>query len=145
MSVDVQGGIDYAQVKRFFLCDDYISMAYGAAQDYYVVGSGAVLATATVIDATRGWTLFTHGQAAAPAWWTALGLPAALWPAQAPAFEGKDFLFLSTTDCWIRFEGPARVQHRIPAATFMRFHRRCFIFWVQQVAAAGTLQAWIEG
>ena len=117
-----------------------------AAPTYYVVGLMAYINDVTVPDFERGWTPFVHGQAAAPVWLApflaALGIT---WPPEVPAFEAKDILFYSDVDCFVQFEQPTRVRHLIPATTFVRFHRRCFMFWVQGVAANGTLRVWIEG
>ena len=171
MSSDIKGGLDYALVKRHYDCDDYTAfrlpidllrpywfngLAFTATEDYYVVGFLAALHDPTVIDPTKGWTTYTHGRSVAPAWltgafpaplvptiMTALGLSP--WPAQLPAFEAKDILFWADQDCWVRFEGSSRVQHFIPANTYMRFHRRCFIFYVVRDTADGTLRVWMEG
>lgn len=163
MSHDVQGGLRYALLKRHYDCDDYVShpdmvnIYTGTALNgipftitaptFYVVGLMAYLNDTAVVDVERGWTPFTHGQATAPAWLApflvALGVT---WPTQLPAFEAKDLLFYSDEDCWLRFEGASRVRHFIPAETYMRFHRRCFMFWViSDTAALGELRAWIEG
>jgi len=158
MSHDIAGGLDYALLKRHYDCDDYTSLRVGgvtflngipftAVEDYYVVGTFAYLSDPTVPNAERGWTLFTHGQPAAPAhmalFLAALGITA--WPAQLPSFEAKDILFWSDQNAWIRFEGASRVPHFIPANTYMRFHRRHFMFWVISDGVNGTLRAWIEG
>jgi hypothetical protein len=151
MSLDVQGGINYALLKRHYDCDDYVLLPFTATQDYYVVGLVAYLADPNVPDANRGWTLFSPNQPAMPAWLAtliALGIiPPFTWPAQVPAFEAKDILFLSTADCTVRFEGSLRVAHLIPANTYMRFHRRCLMFFFQAGAtgAPGNLNVWIEG
>ena len=64
------------------------------------------------------------------------------WPSGVPA---KDILFFATQDCLVRFEGPSRVQHFIPANTYVRFRRRCFRFYVVRDTVDGTLRVWIEG
>lgn len=159
MSKDVRGGLDYALTKRHYDADDSVTLVVNgvvllngipflaAAPTYYVVGLMAYINDVNVPDFERGWTLFAHGQAAAPAWLApflaALGITT--WPAELPSFEAKDLLFYSDVDCFVQFEGLNRVRHFIPANTFMRFHRRCFMFWVQGVAANGTLRCWIEG
>jgi hypothetical protein len=151
--------VDYALLKRHYDCDDYISYLVSgvtilnglpftaAAEDYYVVGLMAYINDPTVIDVLRGWTEFTHGQGAAPTFLqpflAALGITT--WPTSVPSFEAKDLMFFATADCWIRFEGSSRVRHFIPANTYIRFHRRCFKFYVQGVTANGTLRAWMEG
>lgn len=159
MSSDFQGGTNYALLKRHYDCDDYVSLIdpatgfvllngipFTAAEDYYVVGVLAYINDATVVNVERGWTLFAHGQPAAPAFLipilAAVGIT---WPAQVPAFEAKDILFWADQDCWVRFEGSLRTRHYIPANTYMRFHRRCFMFYVMSAGVDGTLRAWIEG
>lgn len=157
MSHNLQGGLRYALLKRHYDCDDYVSLLqngvvllngipFTATPTYYISGLMAYLNDPTVVDVTRGWTLKTHGQIAAPAWLApflaALGIT---WPAQVPAFEAKDILFYATSDCFIQFEDASRVRHFIPANTYMRFHRRFFMFWVVQSAAPGVLRVYIEG
>lgn len=152
--------IDYAQLKRHYLCDDYVSLInpvgmvllngipFTNVEDYYVVGTLAYLNDTTVVTGpgVDSWCRFTHGQPAAPiflqAILAALGVP---WPVQVPAFEAKDIEFRADQDCWIRFEGPNRVRHFLPANTYRRFHRRCFMFWVQRSTVNGTLRVEIEG
>jgi hypothetical protein len=146
MSLDVIAGINYALTRRHYDNDDYVAISFGPTQDYYVVGTMAYINDANVVDVERGWCLYAHGQPAAPAFLaTVLAALGLTWPSQVPAFEAKDILFYATQDCYVRFEGASRVRHYIPANTFMRFHRRCFMFFVQQVSAAGTLMAWMEG
>jgi len=157
MSLDVRGGLDYALLKKHYDCDDYVSLRqngvtvlngipFSAVEDYYVVGTMAYLNDPNVVDVERGWCLFSHGQPAAPTFLqpflAALGVE---WPSEVPAFEAKDLLFYADQDCWIRFEGKDRVQHFIPANTYMRFHRRCFMFFVVRDTVSGTLKVWIEG
>jgi hypothetical protein len=158
MSSDVKGSINYALVKRHYDADDYTSLRIGgvtylngipftANQTYYVVGLFAYLADNNVVDPNKGWTLYTHGQPAAPAYMlpflAALGITT--WPASLPSFEAKDILFYATEDCWVSFVDSPRVQHFIPAETYVRFHRRCFIFFVIRDTADGNLRAYIEG
>lgn len=144
MSFDVTAGINYALVKRHYDTDDYVALPFTAVQDYYVVGTMAVLNDVNVIDPLRGWCLFTHGQPAPPAWLVALGL-GGIWGPFMPAFEEKSILFLSDQDCFVRFEGAARVAHFIPANTLMHFNRRCLMFFVTRSTVNGTLRVWIEG
>jgi hypothetical protein len=157
MSYDIKGGLDYALLKRYYDCDDYVSLRqagvtllngipFGTDETYYTVGLMAYLSDPSVVNVERSWCLFAHGQTAAPTWLApflvALGIT---WPSEVPAFEAKDILFYATQDCWVRFEGSSRVQHFIPKNTFMRFHRRCFMFWVQRDTVDGVLYAWLEG
>ena len=157
MSEDMKGGTNYALVRSHYDCDEYISLVVGgviflngipftATEDYHVIGSVAYLNDTNIPDPLRGWTLFTHGQPAAPAYLAPiLAVLGVTWPALVPAFESKDILFWADQDAWVRFEGASRARHFIPANTYMRFHRRHFIFWVQQVTVPGTLRAYIEG
>lgn len=157
MSLDYEGGVNYALLKRHYDCDDYVSLRqagvtllngipFGADETYYTVGLMAYLSDPNVVNVERGWCLFAHGQAAAPTWLAPfLALLGITWPSEVPAFEAKDILFYATQDCWVRFEGNSRVQHFIPKNTFMRFHRRCFMFWVQSDTVDGVLYAWMEG
>jgi len=158
MSYNIASGLDYALLKRHYDCDDYTSLRVGgvtflngipftATEDYYVVGTFAYLSDPTVVNVERGWTPFIHGQPVAPIhmlpFLAALGITT--WPAWLPSFEAKDILFYADQDCWVRFEGGSRVQHFIPANTYKRYHRRCFMFWVQADIVNGTLYVGIEG
>lgn len=158
MSHNVQGGINYALVKRHYDADDACTLRVAGVtylngipftdtETYYTVGLMAYLNDTTVPDLEYGWTIFTHGQPGAPAWLApflaTLGIT--VWPTTVPAFEAKDLLFYSDQDCFIRFQGSSRVQHYIPANTYMRFHRRCFIFFVVRDTVSGTLRVSIEG
>ena len=158
MSTNLQGGINYALVKRHYDANDYTSLRlagethlnglpFTATQTYYVVGTFAYLADPNVVDVNNGWALFTHGQPAAPAYLVpflpALGITT--WPAALPSFEAKDILFYADQNCWVRFVGSLNVQHYIPQNTYKRYHQRCFMFFVQRDTADGTLQCWIEG
>ena len=147
MSTDVRGGSEYALLRRHYDNDDYVAFPFTATQDFYLVGAMAYLNDITVATAHPGWTLFTHGQPFNPiSYWALLGYTAITLPAVIPAFEAKDLLFHADVDCFIRFEVSARVQHLIPANTYMRFHRRCLMFFVQTVLVpAGTLRCWLEG
>jgi len=64
------------------------------------------------------------------------------WISGEPA---KNLLFYATEDCWIRFNDPSAVQHFIPANTFMRFRRRCYVIYVVRSTADGKLRVWMEG
>jgi len=157
--------VDYAKLKRHYDCDDYVSLVVNgipllngipftnAAEDYYVVGLMAYFHDNNIIDVFKGWCEFAHGQPAAPLFLqpflAALGITT--WPTSVPAFEGKQFMFLSVdSDCWIRFEGSSRVRHYIPLGTlaagpYITFSRRAFKFYVQGLTNNGTLYVWITG
>lgn len=149
MSEDLSGGTNFALIKRHYDADDYVALPFTATQDYYIIGMGAYFSDPTVFNVLYGWTLYTHGQPAMPTWLATLIafgiIPPFTWPTEVPAFEAKDILFRSDQDCLVRFTGPLRVQHLVPANTWMRFHRRCFIFFVQRVNTDGILNAYIEG
>ena len=138
MSSDIKGGIDYALVKRHYDNDDFVQLAVTATPQSYVVGTMAYLADTTLPTTKEGWTIFTPS-APIPIIYQLSGI------ASGPAFEVKDILFYSTEDCYVRFEGPTRVQHLIPANTYMRFHRRCLVFYVVRVSVSGLLSVWMEG
>ena len=157
MSVNITGGIDYNKILTTFLCSDACTLRvdgvtylngvpFTATQTYYTSGLMAYLNDTDVIDVEKGWTTFTHGQPAVPAWLspflTTLGVG---WPAVVPAFEAKDTLMYSTEDCWIAFDGTDRVPEFVPANTFMRFKRRWFILFVVRDSDSGNLRLWIEG
>lgn len=161
MSKEEIAGIDYAKNKRHYDADDYVAITFTTgSQTFYVVGLMAYINAPTTIvawitDATEpykyGWCMFTHGQRAAPTWFPAAGAAVLLatlnatWPTAVPSFEVKDILFYATEDCLVRFGADDRVQHYIPANTYMRFHRRCFVFFVRGLTTSGTLYAWMEG
>lgn len=158
MSSQVHSGIDYAYVKRHYDADDYVSLVvngvpvlngipFTATPTYYVSGLIAYASDPDVVDPYKGWTTYAHGENAPPAYLAPFlaGLGITTWPSEVPAFEAKDLLFYATQDCWVQFEGRDRTRHYIPANTFMRFHRRCFKFYVTRVAVSGTLYAWLEG
>lgn len=159
MSHDVQGGLNYALLKIHYDCDDYVSLIdpatgfvllngipFTATEDYYVVGVAAYINDANVVNVERGWTQFVHGQPAAPVFLAPiLAAVGITWPAIVPAFEAKDILFWADQNCWVRFEGSSRTRHYIPANTYMRFHRRHFMFYVMSAGVSGNLRCWIEG
>jgi len=158
MSEDYKGGLNYALLKRHYDCDDYPSLVVGgvtllngipftATPTYYTSGLIAYLNDVNVVDVDRGWTLFTHGQPAVPAYLAlilaALGVA---WPAVVPAFEAKDTLFWSDQDVWVQFEGGSRVRQFIPANTYFRTQRRWFMIFVTRAGLIdGTLRLWIVG
>jgi len=146
MSVEMRGGIDYALLRRHYDADDYVAIPFTSEQTFYVVGLMAYLSDPNVVDPEKGWTTYTHGEPSAPTWLAptlaALGIE---WAATLPAFEAKDILFLADQDCYVRFEGSRRVQHLIPANTYMHYHRRCFKFYVVRVSTDGVLRCWLEG
>jgi len=158
LSKRVEGGIDYEYIKRHYEADDYTGLRvagvtylngipFTAVQTYYVVGLFAYLADINVIDPLKGWTLFIHGQPAAPAYLlpflTALGITT--WPSELPSFEAKWLEFYATEDCWISFVDSPRVQHFLPANTYREFKRRCFMFFVVRDTADGVLRVEIAG
>ena len=160
MSSDVKGGMDYALLKRHYDLNDYVSLVdpatgfvllngipFTTPQTFYVSGLAAYMNDVTVANFLQGWTLYAHGQAVAPVWLAPiLAAVGILWQPQVPAFEAKDTLVWADQNCWIRFDGPARVRHFIPANTFTRFHMRWFMLWIERAGIAdGVLRVWIEG
>ena len=168
MSLDVQAGIDYALLKRHYDNDDYCEIAFDGTEVHpvtarslpiaaafnaglpsgtpalfpmlspYIVGTWAIVHDPTLLTTVPGWST-------TPARTEAAILNPNPPPTYLPCFEAKDLLFHSDKDCWIRFAAPNRVQHFIRANTYMRFHRRCFIFYVIQDTTEGTLKVWMEG
>jgi len=171
MSVYVEGGINYALVKNHYDCDDYPYLTllettilngipFTATPDFYTVGLCAYFADPTVFDVNNGWCFFSHGQQNYPAWmpaayiaalstlgvsWLTIGQSVGQASGTVPAFEAKDLLFYATEDCWVSFVRRPRVREFIPQETWMRFHRRCLMFWVVRNTANGTLRFWLEG
>lgn len=150
MSVRSEGGTRLALLKRHYDADDFvrIPLVPGMAETYYTIGMMAYLSDPAVAVREYGWTTFTHGQPAVPAWLAPILAAAGVtWPAIVPGFEAKDILFHPDVDCWVRFRGPTRVQHFIPANAWLRFHPRTFILFVaiDPAAGPGTLNIWIEG
>lgn len=146
-AANVVGGLPLTVLQRHYELDDFIPFPFTAVQDYYTVGTMAFLSDPNIINvqATKGWTLFDHKQAAAPAWFAVFGLPP-VWPAPVPAFEAKQLMFLSDQPVYVRFELATRVQHLIPANVYVTIPRRCFMFFVQRAGANnGTLNVWMLG
>jgi len=141
-SGEIEGGIDYARLKRHYLADDYVAIPFTVNQDYYIPGLLAFLSDPNVFDINSGWGLFTHGQAAPPAF---LAFVIPVMPPVVPAFEAKDITFLANQDCLLRFEGAVRRQHFLPSHRPMNYHRRHAMFFVVRNAVDGTVEAWIEG
>ena len=157
MSEDISGGVDYSKLLTTFLCSDACTLRasgltylngvpFTATQTYYISGLMAYLNNADVVDVTRGWATFTHGQPSVPAWLspflTTLGVS---WPKVVPAFEAKDTLFYSDQDCWVSFNSPDEVPHWIPKNTYKRFKQRYIIMFIVRDSANGTLVIDIEG
>lgn len=145
---DIEGGQDLQAVRQQFRNNDFVQIPYTAAQDYYIIGLMAYLSDPTVFATPPlgDWGILTHGQPTPPTFLAAI-LP--VWPAamavQVPTVRGKYVLFRSTTDCWIRFEGPLRVQHLIPANTWVRYRQLFNIIYVVRSTADGILTMMIEG
>ena len=141
-SGEIEGGIDYARLKQHYLADDYVTMAFTVNQDYYIPGLVAFLSDPNVFDINSGWGLFTHGQAAPPTFLAGI-IP--VMPPVVPAFEAKRTRMFATTACLVRFDGPVRVQHFVPASTMLEFRKRFSMIFVTRVAVDGNLWLWIEG
>lgn len=167
MSSDVKGGIDYALLKRHYDNDDYCEIAFDDTETHtitarsipiaaaiaaglpsrtptlypmlspYIVGTWAIVHDST-LALTAGWSVTPPK--------TEIGIPnPAPPPTYLPCFEAKDILFYADQNCWVRFGDSPRVQHYIPANTYKRYHRRCFVFWVVRDTTNGTLKVDIEG
>ena len=125
-------------LKRHYDNDDYVALNFTNVEQSYVVGTMAYVADPTVATTQPGWTIVTPTPPIPLAYLVA-GVTS------GAGFEAKDLLFYATQDCYIRFESPKRVQHFIPANTYMRFHRRCLVFYVVRVTNNGILRCWLEG
>jgi len=55
-------------------------------------------------------------------------------------FKAHQIFLEPTTDCWVRFEGPNRVQHRLTGGARYEFMRECERIYVRRVTANGTLK-----
>jgi hypothetical protein len=60
-------------------------------------------------------------------------------------FEAKEILLRSDQNCYIRFDGPQRVQHLIRANAWYTFRRRCSKIYVVRESVNGTLELHAEG
>lgn len=137
MALDVKGGIDYAVLKHTYSADDYVDFAFTATEDYYIVGLIAYNSDPAAADLEAGWGLYKHNQPASPLFLAATLGPTL--PEEVPSFEAKFMRVYSDQDCWIRFDGPNRVQHFIPKTTWVEFNRRCNIIFVVRDTLNGTL------
>lgn len=136
--------MDYSKLKRHYELNDYVGMPYTAVQDYYPIGAMAVISNPNIFDITKGWSLYAHGQPAAPLFFGFIP-----WPARGPGFEAKRIQFRSSTSALVRFCGIGNVQHLIPPSpplnNPMVFFQRTWIVFVQAVATVGVLDIWSEG
>jgi hypothetical protein len=141
---DVEGGVNYGLVKRFFDKYDYVTMPYSATQDYYSVGAAAFLANRAVFDPSKGWTLHGHNQPAAPLFFG----PFIPWPSPAPSFQGRRFQLSCTRTALVRFSDIRNVEAVIPPTPpwhRMEFYQKSFILFARSLATAGTMSIWVEG
>lgn len=167
MSSEIMGSIEYALLKRHYDNDDYCEIAFDGTEVHTVVARTAPIGLAVLAGLPSGtpalfpmlspyivgtWAIVHDPTLLLTAGWstTPPRTEAAISnpnppPTYLPCFEAKDLLFYSDQDCWLRFAAPNRVQHFIPANTYMRFHRRCFIFYVVQHTTEGRLKVWMEG
>ena len=112
-----EGDVDYDRLKVACDYDDEAEISFTAVQTAYVVGTNA-------------------NAAATGAWPAVAGVPLA---------DAKNTLFMATQDCFVRFEGATRRQHRLFAGVYYTFRRRWAIIYITRVAADGNLYCWIEG
>lgn len=136
MAFDVRGNNDYRLHKVAYTADDFVSFSFTATEDYYVVGLLAYISDTQMPDVLDGWSLFRHDEPASPiflAW-----LLGATLEAEVPSFEAKFIRIYATQDCWIRFDGPSRVQHFIPKTTWVEFRRICNKIYLVRDAVDGS-------
>jgi hypothetical protein len=143
LSSDVEGGLNYSRLKRFFDAYDFVSMPFSATMDYYTSGAMGFMNNRSVYDPLKGWSLHPHGQPAPPLFF---GL--APWPSPAPGFEGKHWRFRSTRTCLIRFCDIRNVPVVLPPNQTLDFWLRSYTIFARTPLAggtAGTLSVTIEG
>ena len=156
-SVDLKGGVDNALTRRTYPNNDSVvylvsgaalvnGIPFTATQTYYISGVMAYLNNSAVVNAVQGWTLYTHGEQAAPTYLTTLlTLAGVSWPTAVPAFEAKRTALWATEDCFIRFNGPTNVPQFLRAETPYEYDQEWFSIYVVQEDTNGTLHIKIEG
>lgn len=112
----------YLTPVRSYLADDFAMIPFTDAETSYLIGTMAFAADPS-------------------------GLPelASNPDTGQPGFTAHEILLYATQDCYVRFNGSSRVQHRLFANTYYRFRRRTHTIYVQRVAADGILYLWAEG
>jgi hypothetical protein len=143
VSSDVEGGLNYSRLKRFYDAYDFVTMPFSATMDYYTSGAMGFINNQNVFDPLKGWSLHPHGQARAPLFFGFVP-----WPSPAPAFEGKHWRFRSTRTALVRFGDVRNVPIVLPAAQTLEFWQRSYIVFVRTPLAfgtAGTLSLFVEG
>ena len=149
MSDDLEGGLNYARLKRHYDQNDYASIGFNATLKFYTIGAMAFLTNPSIFDALQGWSLYNHGQPAVPPPEPVLAFGIPFWPSPVPAFEGKRIQMLvegTTTRAIVRFGNVSNVAHLIPTGQKMVFFERTFVVFIQRAGATnGTLHFWAEG
>jgi hypothetical protein len=64
------------------------------------------------------------------------------WP---PSAYPRETTFMSDQDCYIQFDYPNSVAHRIPADKPWVYRKKWTTVYIQRVTVNGTLEIWIEG
>lgn len=149
MSFEIEGGLDYARLKRHYERYDYASIAFNPTLKFYTVGAMAFLSNPNVFDLLNGWNLYDHGQPAVPPPEPVLAFGIPAWPSPVPAFEAKRLQMLvegTTSRAIVRFCDINNVAVTLFPGRKMEFFTRSFVFFIQQAGAtAGTVHAWMEG
>lgn len=65
--------------------------------------------------------------------------------ASVALFKARSTLLFATQDCWVRFDGERRVQHFIPADTYIEYDRRWTTLYVVRDSTNGVLRCYMEG
>lgn len=74
-----------------------------------------------------------------------IGTQAQAAVATRPLFEARRLLLFATANCLVRYNGATRVQHLIPANTYLTVDLRVTELYVVRQAVNGTLRVWSFG
>ena len=114
-----------AYVRRGYNWDDFAEIPFTATEVAYLVGTNALASDPNLTT---------------------------LYPALArnpdtkkPGFTAHNVLLYATQDCYVRFNGPNRVQHRLLAGNFYQFNLKIHTIYVVRVTNDGVLYAHFEG
>lgn len=115
-----------ARYRRGYNFNDYAELPFTATQQTYVIGVAAFASNPLLVP----------------------GIPAELIGVAGitNAFEAHEIeFFTADVDCWVRFNSPTAVPHRIRANTPTVYHQRVYIIYYVRVTTNGTLCIRSEG
>ncbi|MBW2674734.1 MAG: hypothetical protein JRD89_15210 [Deltaproteobacteria bacterium] len=112
----------YLKPVRSFLVDDFAAIPFTDEEKEYCVGTMAFMSDPE-------------------------GLPelARNPDTGKPGFTAHRALLYATQDCYVRFNGPKRVQHLVLAGILYEFHLRIHTIYVVRQTTDGILYAHFEG